>query len=363
MTGSAHPAVPTRSLRAGTRPCGSKPNGRERLSGSPDVGMRLHLEVEVRQRRVAGVPYSGQRIAPADTVACPDLQRPAPQVRQHDEVAAVELDDDRIPRHVGGVRHEASALSVVHVVPSSDHRAVGGRRQLLLPAVDPRVALRIAEDPAVAQVKEVEREPLVVRREMKVLERAPPTLNNQPLALERRSEHRDCGRPTQEGASQIEDQHHGPRHHDPGWTVVGLSRGKERRRNPEHGNSGHAGDHRQHLLGTGKYRQAGGGSRRPEAGAADRLEQYRTLRALAKRARQSGVKAALPQPPAAAGGRPNQADHQHTHQRLMAVRPHEPEGEQRRDAKRRERRCGDRVRAPTHRETAPLLHRAVYRCA
>ena len=110
-----------RSLRAGTRPAGSNPNGTERVSGSPDAGVGLRLEMKVRHGRVARVADQGQRFALPEPVAFPDPQRPVPEVRQDGEEARVELDDDDVTENVRGIGHEADALGIVHVAARDDH--------------------------------------------------------------------------------------------------------------------------------------------------------------------------------------------------------------------------------------------------
>ena len=88
---------------------------------------------------------TSQRIALLNPVAFADPQRPVPEVRQDDEQARVELDDDDVPRSVHGFGHEAGALRIVNVVARDDHPAVHGRPEGLLPAIDGRVADPVAE--------------------------------------------------------------------------------------------------------------------------------------------------------------------------------------------------------------------------
>jgi len=56
--------------------------------------VRLHLQVQVRQRRIARVSCQRERIALPDALSFADSQRPLPEVREYDEMAALEFDDD-----------------------------------------------------------------------------------------------------------------------------------------------------------------------------------------------------------------------------------------------------------------------------
>ena len=98
----------TRSLRARARPAGSNAKGTERLSGFQKVDVGLHVEMKVRQGCVPRVADQAQRVALPNPVAFADPERPLPEVRQDDEEARVELDDDDVPLRVVG--HEVSCL-------------------------------------------------------------------------------------------------------------------------------------------------------------------------------------------------------------------------------------------------------------
>ena len=75
----------------------------------------------------------------------PTRSVPCRRCAKNDEETGVELDDDDVPRRVGELGHEVRAVSVFHFVAGDDHRAVRGRHQRLLPAMDRRIRIaRIA---------------------------------------------------------------------------------------------------------------------------------------------------------------------------------------------------------------------------
>ena len=258
---------------------------------------------------------------------------------------ALEFDDDDVPRHVlrGGDR--VRALGVLHVVPGVDHHAVRRRQQRLLPAEHGRVAVQpqppVGEDPALLQTNQIQGVVLVVRREVVILQGTASALHHQPLPRERRGDPDGRDRPSDEGASEIDQQNRGAGRHDDGGTGVGSDRDEERRRDPQHGHGREEHDERRHLGRPREDRQTRHRRRGPEARAPGRLEERRPILALAKSEQQSPVQTAPPHPPDAADDRPAEPEQQHVGQRVMVVAAIETQGEQPRESQPREQRRDD----------------------
>ena len=79
---------------------------------------RLYLQMQVGHGRVAGIADQRRRIALPDPIPLADSQRPVAEVRQDDEVAALDLDDDDVPRRVFKSPRGVGAFGVLHVARS-----------------------------------------------------------------------------------------------------------------------------------------------------------------------------------------------------------------------------------------------------
>ena len=250
--------------------------------------MGLHLEMQVRHGGVPGVSDERQRIPFPNPVAFADPERPAPEVRKPDEETAVEFDDDDVSRRVLDLGHEVRALGVFHPVAGDDHRAVRGRHQRLLPAMDGRVRIaRLAgENPAAFQPDEIEGEPLVVGGEMVALEGTLTALEHEPLPLERWGDPHGGGRSPNNGATKIECQDQGARRHHEGGPGVGPARDEEGCCDPKQADANRSGEQGCQLRRPGEDRHARDGGCRPEARPPRRLEQLGPILA-AKKSRSS----------------------------------------------------------------------------
>ena len=280
----------------------------------------------------------------------PTRSVPCRRCAKNDEETGVELDDDDVSRRVGELGHEVRAVSVFEVVAGDDHRAVRGRHQRLLPAMDRRIRIaRIAwirENPATFQPDEIEGEPLVVGREMVALQRTVTALQHEPLPLERWSDLYCGGRSPDKGAAEIECQDQGARRHDEGGPGVRPARNEEGCRDPKQADADHYPEQGGQLRRPGKNRTTRDGGRRPEARPPHRLEEVGPILPSPKSTKspqQPRMKTPLPRQPDSARDRPDGAEQQHQRERLVAVETNETEGEQSRETQQRQQGRDDCV--------------------